>query len=92
MVVWKKMAKADQLVSRDTQQAQHFELWLDFLQTGAAPGATASPEGKLSRLTAWVLLADQQGFRYGLRLPTKEVPPDSGDAHKRACLAALALY
>lgn len=88
MVVWKKMAKADQLVSRDTQQAQHFELWLDLQHTGTA----VSLEAKLSRLCAWVLLADQQEFRYGLRLPGAEVSPDSGEAHKRSCLAALALF
>ena len=35
LVVWKKLAKADELVSRDSQQAQRFELWLDMAQTGS---------------------------------------------------------
>ena len=86
LVVWKKAAKSDELVSRDTQQAQRYELWLDF----AACGATAT-EAKLSRLTAWVLAADQLDSDYGLRIPGREIKPSFGEAHKRACLEALAL-
>ena len=91
-VVWKKVAKAGRLVSRDTQQAQRFELWLDLQQTGHFAGSAASLEQKLSRLCAWVLAADRQDLRYGLRLPGQDIAPGSGDAHKRACLTALALY
>jgi uncharacterized protein (DUF58 family) len=91
-VVWKKVAKAGQLVSRDTQQAQRFELWLDLQQTGHFAGSAASLEHKLSRLCAWVLAADRQDLPYGLRLPGQDIAPGSGEAHKRACLTALALY
>jgi len=90
-VVWKKVAKAGQLVSRDTQRAQHFELWLDLQHTGAFAGSAATLEQRLSRLCAWVLLADQRDMRYGLRLPGVTIAPSSGEAHKRACLSALAL-
>jgi len=90
-VVWKKVAKAGQLVSRDTQQAQRFELWLDLQRCGPFAGAHASLEHKLSRLCAWVLRADAQGLRYGLRLSGVEITPDSGESHKRACLTALAM-
>ncbi len=86
LVVWKKAAKSDELVSRDTQQAQRYELWLDY--------AACSPtehEAKLSRLSAWVLAADKLGTDYGLRIPGREIKPSSGEAHKRACLEALAL-
>jgi uncharacterized protein (DUF58 family) len=86
LVVWKKVAKADQLVSRDAQQVQRLELWLDLAHTGIGG------EHALSRLCAWVLLADKQGLQYGLRLGALEVPPSSGDAHKKACLQALALH
>ncbi len=95
LVVWKKAAKADELVSRDTQQAQRFELWLDLVQTGV-PGAHAGPgphlERALARLCAWVLAAQGQNVVYGLRLGAQEVPPASGEAHKRRCLEALALF
>ena len=85
LVVWKKAAKADELVSRDTEQAQRYELWLDFAHAG-----NAGTEQRLSRLTAWVLQADKLASDYGLRLPTQQIPPGSGEAHKRRCLEALA--
>ena len=94
LVVWKKAAKADEsdsrenggLVVRDTQQAQRHELWLDFAQVGSS-----GKEQKLSRLCAWVLAADKLALDYGLRLPSLEIKPASGEAHKRHCLEALAL-
>jgi len=85
MIVWKKAAKAEELVSRDAEQAQRYELWLDFRQAGHA-----DPEMRLSRLAAWVLQADRIGMDYGLRLPGLQIAPASGESHKRRCLEALA--
>lgn len=89
-IVWKKAAQAfatgrNELVSRDALSAQRQQLWLDFAQTG-----THEVEARLSRLAAWVLLADRLGLDYGLRLPGTELPPDQGLAHKTRCLEALA--
>ncbi|ROZ61719.1 DUF58 domain-containing protein [Ramlibacter sp. WS9] len=86
LVIWKKAAKADELVSRDTQQAQRYELWLDHAQAGHL-----DIEHKLSRLAAWVVQADRLGLDYGVRLPGQEIKPAGGEAHKRRCLEALAL-
>jgi uncharacterized protein (DUF58 family) len=90
LVVWKKAAKADDagngLVVRDTQQSEQHELWLDFMLAGSGDA-----EHKLSRLCAWVLMADKLGVAYGLRLPALALPPATGEAHRRACLEALAL-
>jgi uncharacterized protein (DUF58 family) len=86
LVVWKKAAKADELVSRDAQQVQRFELWLDFAHTG-----TSNTELKLSRLCAWVLEAHKRGTDYGLRLPGVEIKPACDERHKKRCLEALAL-
>lgn len=93
LVVWKRVAQAQargssDLVSRDTQQSQRHELWLDLQHAPSALGL----EGQLSRLCAWVLLADKQGMDYGLRLGGHTAAPGSGEAHKQNCLAALALY
>jgi uncharacterized protein (DUF58 family) len=85
MIVWKKAAKSPELVSRDTLQAQRYELWLDLAQAGHM-----DLEHKLSRLTAWVLQADKLGLDYGLRLPHQRIAPAAGEAHKRRCLEALA--
>jgi uncharacterized protein (DUF58 family) len=85
LVVWKKAAKAGELVSRDSQQAQRHELWLDLAHTGPL-----DHEQRLSRLCAWILQADHLDLPYGLRLPGLEVRPASGEAHRRRCLEALA--
>ena len=90
LVVWKKAARAqaagsDELFSRDTQQAQRQELWLD-AQNAALP----DPEARISRLCAWVLMADRLGVDYGLRVAGQQVPPSQGEAHRRRCLEVLA--
>jgi len=90
-VVWKKAAQAfaggrDDLVSRDALSSQRQQLWLDFQHCGGD-----GVEGRLSRLTAWVLMADRLGLDFGLRLPGREIAPDQGPAHRARCLEALAL-
>ena len=86
-VVWKKAAKSGELVSRDTVHAQRSELWLDLQQAGAG-----DLEHRLSRLCAWVLLAEKRGLDYGLRLGGQEIAPACGAAHQSRCLQALARY
>lgn len=90
-VVWKKAAQAfasgrNDLVSRDALSSQRQQLWLDLRQSG-----TGDLEARLSRLTAWVLMADRLGLDYGLRLPGLDIPPDQGAGHRARCLEALAL-
>jgi uncharacterized protein (DUF58 family) len=89
-IAWKKssrtMETTGSLVSRDRDARQRPQWWLDWQQAGGPPG-----EQRLSRLTAWVLLADRSGAAYGLRLPHLELQPDTGDAHRQRCLEALAL-
>lgn len=87
LIVWKKFARAGELVSRDAMQMQQRQLWLDFAHAGALDA-----EARLSRLAAWVLAAEAQGLDYGLRLPGVEIPPDQGAAHRLRCLQALALW
>ncbi|MCF8211774.1 MAG: DUF58 domain-containing protein [Rhodoferax sp.] len=96
LVVWKKVARADELVSRDAQQVQRLELWLDLAHTGIAgtrsdAGGDAIVERQIARLCAWVLQAEKLGMRYGLRLGGQEIAPGSGEAQQRNCLQALAL-
>lgn len=87
LVVWKKFAKSGELVSRDATQAQRYELWLDFTRAGAL-----DIEGRLSRLAAWILMADAQGLDYGLRLPGTEIKPGGGAAQRLRCLQALSAF
>jgi uncharacterized protein (DUF58 family) len=91
LVVWKKAAKAmetgGELVSRDTSASTASELWLAWQQAHHP-----DLEARLSRLTAWVVLTDRLGARYGLALPGRELPPGSGESHRRECLEALATW
>lgn len=87
-VVWKKMARTGQLVSRETTADSSRELWLDWQATAGS----GDPETRLSRLAAWVLAAEQQGLAFGLRLPGQVLAPDRGDGQRRAALLQLALW
>ncbi|MBI5722159.1 MAG: DUF58 domain-containing protein [Burkholderiales bacterium] len=86
-VVWKKVARSNELVSRETAGSGRQEVWLDWGQT-SINGA----EPRLARLAAWVLAADRAGLPYGLRLPGHELPPAAGAAQRVAALDALALW
>ncbi len=83
-VVWKKVARSGELVSRETSHAAARELWLRWGDTQV--GGT---EARLSRLAAWVLAAEREGLASGLNLPGHELPPGLGDAHRRAALDLL---
>src|ERR1019366_9034321 len=85
---WKAAAKGRGLQTKVFSGRAAAELWLDWNQLPA----NLNPESKLSRLTRWVLSADQDGLRYGLRLPGLELAPDAGESHRLVCLRELALY
>jgi uncharacterized protein (DUF58 family) len=86
-IVWKKVARTGEIVSRDSRAAVQQQLWLDW-QAAQLPDG----EQRLSRLAAWVLAAEQAGLVHGLRLPGFELAPASGEAHRRQALEALALW
>jgi uncharacterized protein (DUF58 family) len=88
-VVWKKVARTGELVSREASQTVSRELWLDWQD---ARGASGNPEERLSRLCAWVLAADRAGHPFGLRLPGRDIAPGQGDVHRRQMLEVLALW
>jgi uncharacterized protein (DUF58 family) len=94
-VAWKAVARSDAQQGRgDDMLTKQFtgeaslELWLD--EQRLPPGLGL--ERRLSRLAGWVLAAERAGARYGLRLAGVEIPPGQGEAHRAACLEALALY
>ena len=85
-VVWKKVARSGEMVSRDTSASASQALLLDYALAGAGP-----LEARLSRLVAWVLAAERQGHGFGLRLPGAVLAPAGGETQRRAALEALAL-
>lgn len=84
-VVWKKVARSGQLVSRDQHSSQQQQLWLDWQHTHLA-----DPEARLSRLAAWVLAAKSRHLPFGLRLPGRTLPMGEGEAQQQLALQALA--
>lgn len=85
-VVWKKVARSGELVSRETAASGSRELWLEW---SAAAGDT---EARLARLAAWVEQAERRGLVWGLRLPGVELHGAQGDAHRRFALEKLATW
>ena len=92
-LAWKQIARVDialggQLVSKQFSSGSGSDLVLDF---HALP-AHMDTELKLSRLTSWVLEAEQRGLPYAFRLGQWHVPAAHGPAQRAACLRALALF
>ncbi len=85
-VVWKKVARSGEMVSRDSSASASQTLLLDYALAGAGP-----LEARLSRLVAWVLAAERLGQGFGLRLPGAVLAPAGGETQRRAALEALAL-
>jgi uncharacterized protein (DUF58 family) len=86
-VAWKSVARSDEMLTKQFAGDAAAELWLD---ARLLPGGL-NLEQTLSRLAGWVLAAERGGAHYGLRLAGVEIPPARGDAHRAACLQALAL-
>ena len=87
-IAWKRAAQSDDLLTKQFSQDAAQELWLDWHRTNPRLGT----EERLSLLTGWVLAAEHAGARYGLRLPGQEIAPGRGEAKRKECLEALALY
>ncbi len=92
-LAWRQIAKLDvadggQLVSKQFEGGASAQLCLDFAQLPA----NLDVESKLSRLTRWVLQAEQAGLRYSFTLGNFKVAQGQGIEHQAVCLRALALF
>lgn len=83
---WKALARERGLVTRQFGGDRAEQVWLTW------EAVSGDPETRLSRLCRQVLDATRAGQTYGLRLPDREIPPGTGEAHQHRCLAALARY
>ncbi len=86
-VAWKAYARSGQLLSKQFAGADTSSQWFDYYDI-----PVDDVEQRLSILTRWVVDADRTREDYGLRLPGTEFEPAHGEAHRRACLEALALF
>lgn len=74
------------LLVRERLGSRASEQWLDLAATRGLPF-----ELRVSRLTAWVQRAEEEGLPYGLKLRDIAIAPDLGPDHFRVCMEALAL-
>lgn len=49
-------------------------------------------EARLSRLTRWIEMAEEEGLPYALKLPGRQFDTDHGPKHRHRCLEALARF
>ncbi|SER72143.1 MULTISPECIES: DUF58 domain-containing protein [Halopseudomonas] len=84
---WRAWSRGQGLHSKVFAEPQHDSLWLSLEQ---APGA--SLEQQLSCLAGWVLQLESRHRPYALELAGQRIGPALGEAHRDACLRALALY
>jgi uncharacterized protein (DUF58 family) len=86
-IAWKAYARERGLQVKQFSTPLGEELLLDYSDT-----PDSNEEEKLARMTHWVLDAEAQGLRYGLRLPDGEILPSNGLAHRDECLRRIALF
>lgn len=90
-IAWKAVARDIEhrpLLVKQFDGGAAEELWLDWNLTPPA----SDTEMRISLLAGWVIAAEREQCRYGLRLPGRTISPDTGPAHRDACLEALALH
>ncbi len=92
-LAWRQIARLDpelggQLVTKHFEGGSAEELLLDF---GALP-PYLDLETRLSRMTRWVLDAEQRAMPYAFRIGAQHYDTALGAAHQAACLRALALF
>lgn len=83
---WKAYSRGQGLLVKDFTDLSGQDLCLDFM------ALAGDIEERLSRLCYWVLELSQRQQPFALRLPGSLSAVDTGDAHREACLRALALY
>lgn len=93
LLAWRQMARQsggsnETLISKNFEGGQRQICVLDF--SSLPPHLNV--EEKLSRLCAWILLAEQEHVSYAFKLGALQLAHNSGEDHQRACLTALALY
>lgn len=86
-VAWKAVARSEDMLTKQFSGQAAARLWLDWAQLPAG----MDTEARLSRMAGWVLESERRGLRYGLRIPGTQLEPAHGEAHRNACLSALAL-
>lgn len=101
-ILWKRAAKSlsslDETVDDlnkgllSKTHSPHSALFQQPIELSLASTQLQSLEASLSRLTAWVLLAESQSIAYSLSLAGVHLPASLGPSHQQNCLQALAYF
>jgi uncharacterized protein (DUF58 family) len=83
---WKAYSRGQGLLVKDFASISGRDLHLDFA------ALAGDVEARLSLLCHWVLQLSTHQQPFALSLPGCELPADSGEQHREACLRALALF
>ncbi|WP_249672856.1 DUF58 domain-containing protein [Pseudomonas abieticivorans] len=83
---WKAWSRGGPLLLKEFADLRGRDLCLDFEALGG------DLEQRLSRLCYWVLELTRQQRPFALRLPGSHRPAECSEAHRDACLRALAVY
>ena len=86
-ISWKAYAQGKGMLTKTFQGQARPSLWIDWQQL-----THGTLEDKLSFMTALVLSAERESQKYGLRLPGIEIEQSYGNAHRSACLQAIAVF
>jgi len=86
-ISWKAYAQGKGLLTKTFQGQARPSLWIDWQLL-----THGSLEDKLSFMTALVLTAEKESQKYGLRLPGTQIEQSYGNAHRNACLQAIAVF
>jgi len=87
-IAWKRAARGGDLYVRELEENHPG----GDVELSLAATEVHDVESQVSRLAAWVHEAHQSGTAYSLTLDGDVISTASGDAHRQACLDALAFY
>jgi uncharacterized protein (DUF58 family) len=85
---WKAVAREQDWMIKQFGGMSAAEVWLTWDEVAMVNDV----EMALSQLCLWILVAENQGALYGLKIPNCTLEPDRGEAHRDRCLQALALF
>ena len=85
---WKAVAREQDWMIKQFGGMSAAQVWL----TWDDVSTLSNLEAALSQLCLWILVAENQGAQYGLKIPGCTIEPDTGERHREQCLQALALF
>jgi len=87
-LAWKAIAKTGILQTKQFHNNKDDDIYLSWFDLPDAMQA----ERRLSIICYWIIEAEKQGIKYGLKLPALNIKPESGLHHYQNCLKELALF